>query len=91
MLQHENIDVNATNWDGNTGLIEACLKGNAKIVELFLKHEKIDINIKNEDHKTGLMIAKELGYYNIVSMFTQFEEDQELQTWMLRSAALTSF
>jgi hypothetical protein len=63
-------DVNATDANGNTPLIEAARFGHDEVVTALLI-AKADVNAKNRDGKTALTLAAEGGHDEVVRLLTQ--------------------
>lgn len=57
ILSNNAVDINTTDYVGNTALIFAIKKNHKDIVELLLEYNA-DINIKNQKGETALMCAK---------------------------------
>ena len=70
LLASRNADVNATDADGDTPLIEAARFGHDEVVSALLI-AKADANIKNRDGKTAIMLAAEAGHDETVRLLTQ--------------------
>jgi uncharacterized protein len=70
LLVSPNIDVNASDEQGNTPLIEAARLGHDDIVRALLI-ARADSKIKNADGKTALMLASEGGHEDAVRALTE--------------------
>lgn len=64
------VDVNGTDNDGNTALIEAARFGHDEVVAALLI-AKADVNIKNHQGETALMLASAGGHDETVRLLTQ--------------------
>ena len=70
LLVSPNVDVNATDEQGNTPLIEAARLGHDDIVRALLI-ARADPKLKNNDGKTALMLASEGGHDDTVKALTE--------------------
>ena len=57
LLQHENIDVNKQDEDGNTALIWAVARNQKEIINILLQDKRINTDLKNTEGQSVLMIA----------------------------------
>ena len=63
-------DINLTDWQGNTALIYASLKGHLNCVQVLIQHGA-DLDVQNEYHpsfchqQTALMLASSKGYLDV--------------------------
>ena len=70
LLTSPNVDVNGTDDQGNTALIQAARFGHDHVVTQLLI-AKADPQIKNKAGKTALMVAAEGGHDQTVAVLTQ--------------------
>ena len=63
-------DVNGTDVNGNTPLIEAARFGHDDVVSALLI-ARADVNVKNRAGKTALQLASEGGHDEVVRLLTQ--------------------
>ena len=63
--------VNAQDWQKDTPLHEACIRGNLFIVKELLKHGA-DVNAQNDDGKNPLQIACKGGYAEVVKAILDY-------------------
>lgn len=70
LLTSPNVDVNGTDDQGNTALIQAARFGHDHVVTQLLI-AKADPQIKNKAGKTALMVAAEGGHEQTVAVLTQ--------------------
>ena len=70
LLASPNVDVNGTDDQGNTALIQAARFGHDHVVTQLLI-AKADPKIKNNEGKTALMVAAEGGHDQTVAVLTQ--------------------
>ena len=63
-------DVNSVNNDGNTLLLEACIKNNTEIVKILLAYGA-DVNIRNGKQKIAIIVASSTGNLDIVKMLLE--------------------
>lgn len=70
MLGKSGLSANTKDFNDNTALMEAALKGNLKICKLLLIHhpEELDINAVNKDCKTALHKAAYNGNSSIIEL-----------------------
>ena len=70
----ENTNLDEQNNEGNTALMEVCLKGNAKIAKLLIANGA-DLTIKNKENATALDIAQQVRRYDLVHLlkFPQYK------------------
>ncbi|XP_055746775.1 ankyrin repeat domain-containing protein 22 [Salvelinus fontinalis] len=61
------VEVDAVDYQGNTGLHYVCQMKSHRLVPLLLE-KKADVSIKNKDDETPLDIARRLQFKNIVTM-----------------------
>ena len=61
LLKCPNVDVNATDIQGETALHDAAAAGHVKCLELLLSHPDIQINLSNNSGHTPLSMAEILG------------------------------
>ncbi|KAI2503227.1 serine/threonine kinase [Fragilaria crotonensis] len=57
VLNHEKVNINAKDRDGNTALINAISDGSVEVVRALLTHDGVDVYIKNNDGDTALICA----------------------------------
>ena len=70
LLASPNVDVNGTDDQGNTPLIQAARFGHDEVVRALLI-AKADVKIKNNEGKTALTVAAEAGHDQTVAVLTQ--------------------
>ena len=70
LLASPNVDVNGTDDQGNTPLIQAARFGHDEVVRALLI-AKADVKIKNNEGKTALTVAAEGGHDQTVAVLTQ--------------------
>ncbi len=70
LLASPNVDVNGTDDQGNTALIQAARLGHDEVVRALLV-AKADVTVKNVEGKTALMLAAEGGHDQTIAMLTQ--------------------
>ena len=63
-----NIDFNAKDKYGQTGLIIACETEHSSTAQLLIKHETIDVNAKDKGNKTAFISACENGLVDAVEL-----------------------
>ncbi|XP_014013760.1 ankyrin repeat domain-containing protein 22 isoform X3 [Salmo salar] len=61
------VEVDAVDYQGNTGLHYVCQRKSHRLVPLLLE-KKADISIKNKEDETPLDIARRLQFKKIVTM-----------------------
>ena len=73
IAEERNIDLNARDDEGETGLTGACQDGHLNVVEILVeasKTKKIDLNLKNTNGLSSVEVAKEAGHDEIVKYLT---------------------
>lgn len=65
MLVDQSVDINATNYAGDTALWYACINGEIKIVNLLI-HHRADVNVRNSHGTTPLMNAAISGKFDVL-------------------------
>jgi ankyrin repeat protein len=80
MLKEEPVTANTADLNGNTGLMEACLKGHLSIVKLLLLHSpyKLKINQQNVDDRAALHKATYNGNCEIIELLLNNGADPTL-------------
>lgn len=68
LLAHPDIDVNISDSDGITPLLDAVCKNHIDIVQLLLQNPRTDINAQNNLGKTALIGASTLNLPDIVRL-----------------------
>lgn len=70
LLASPSVDVNGTDDQGNTALIQAARFGHDEVVRALLI-ARADVTIKNNEGKTALTLAAEGGHDQTVALLTQ--------------------
>ena len=70
LLSSPNVNVNATDDNGSTALIEAARYGHDDVVQVLLTHGA-DVKAKDKDSKTALMLAVQGGHDEVVRLLKQ--------------------
>jgi len=70
LLTSPNVDINGTDDQGNTALIQGARFGHDEVVRALLT-ARADTRIKNNEGKTALMLAAEAGHDQTVAVLTQ--------------------
>jgi ankyrin repeat protein len=68
LLSCNDFDVNITNRDGDTALMDAVNKGHVDIAKLLLCRNDIDVNICNCARYTALTLAINKGHVDIANL-----------------------
>ena len=72
------IDVNATDYKGQTGFMKACQKGLQLNVECLIVNSnkaKIDLNATDDDWMTGFMLACQAGNALVVEAILKHHKE----------------
>ena len=87
ILAQENLDVNATaGQNGETALIIATRKGDARMVKMLLQHPQIDISLKDCRGRDALEWAIQANYENRLGSFWREAEQSEIVELLLKKS-----
>ncbi len=78
ILNHENLNINQKNINGDTALIKAVLQENEELVHMLI-NRGADINIQNNTGNSPLIIAVDNGYTSISQILLQHGVDINMQ------------
>ena len=76
LLEHGIIDINNTDRNKNTYLMNAVIQGNILIIKLVLRYQnKYDAGFTNKDGNTAIMLATSSGRADILRLLADYQTD----------------
>lgn len=78
LIEHQDIEINIQDIEGNTPLIMAVLVGNINIAKRLLEINAL-VNLKNFKNQTALTIACQRGHANLVNLLLEYNADINAQ------------